>query len=109
ARAAGLEVACALVGQSGFVRRPKIRRTAEEPGDVLREHIQRLGRSVAPRNAFRIGGEDRQVAVPAGGKFAPLHLFDLGRELGVFGSISGEEFGPLLSGFRTSWPNPGGK
>src|SRR5262247_4554883 len=35
ARAAGLEIARALVGQSGLVRRPEVTRAAEEPRDVL--------------------------------------------------------------------------
>src|SRR5262249_44369945 len=39
-RTAGLEVARALVGQSGLVRRPEIPRAAEEPGYVLRQHVQ---------------------------------------------------------------------
>src|SRR5262245_35286175 len=42
-RASGIEVARALVGQSGLVRRPEIRRAAEKPRDVLCEHVQYLG------------------------------------------------------------------
>src|SRR5215468_12193899 len=39
-RTAGLEVARAFVSQSGLVRRPEIPRAAEEPGYVLRQHVQ---------------------------------------------------------------------
>src|SRR5262247_2823113 len=43
-RAIGLEVSRTLVGQRRLVRGPKIRGTPEEPGDVLRQHVQRLTR-----------------------------------------------------------------
>src|SRR5215831_7242604 len=49
-RAMGLEISRALVRQRRLIRRPKIRRTPEEPGDVLRQHVQRLARSVPSRD-----------------------------------------------------------
>src|SRR5215470_15517249 len=63
-RALCLEVARALVGQSSFVRRSKVGRTAKKPGDILCEHVQNFTRSVSPRNAFRVGWKKGEVAVP---------------------------------------------
>ena len=64
-----------------LVRRPEVGRAAEEPGHVLREHVEHLARGVAPGDALRVGRKDRQVAVPAVRQLAPLHLLDLGGEL----------------------------
>ena len=77
----GLEIAGALVGQGGLVRRAEIRRAAEEPGDVLREHVQHLAGCLAPRDAFRVGRKDGEIAVPTGREFAPLHLVDFRRQV----------------------------
>ena len=69
--------------ERGLGRWAEVRGAAEEPGDVLREHVQHLARGVAAGDPLRVGGEDREVPVPAGGQLAPLHLVDLGGELGV--------------------------
>src|SRR5439155_6801045 len=50
---------------------------------------------VPSRDPLGIGWKDGKVAVPAGRQLAPLHQFDLGREIRVLGAIGGEEFGPL--------------
>jgi hypothetical protein len=76
---------------TGLVRRPEVGRAAQEPGDVLRQHVQHLARGVAPGDALGIGGKDGQVAIPSRGQFAPLHLVDLGRELGKLGPVGGEK------------------
>jgi hypothetical protein len=94
-RVIGLEVSRALVCQRRLVRRSKIRGTPEEPGDVLRQHVQRLARRVSPRDSFGIGWKDGQVAVPAGRQFPPLHQCNLGRTFGVLGAIGGKAFRPL--------------
>ena len=78
---AGLEVARAGELQRRLVRRAEVGRAAQEPGNVLGEHVQHLARGVAAGDALGVGREARQVAVPARGQLAPLHLVDLGGEL----------------------------
>src|SRR5438094_693122 len=94
-RVIGLEVSRALIREGSLVRRSEIRRTPEEPGYVLSKNVQRLTRSVPSRDPLGIGWKDGKVAIPTGRQFAPLHQLDLVSELGIFRSISGEEFGPL--------------
>ena len=65
AGAAGLEVAGAGELQRRLVRRAEVGRAAEEPGNVLGQHVQHLARGVAAGDALGIGREARQVAVPA--------------------------------------------
>ncbi len=74
----GLEISCAFIFQSGFVRWAEIRRAAEEPGDVLRQHVQHLARGFPAGDALRIGRENREIAVPVRRELAPLHLVNLG-------------------------------
>src|SRR5437867_4021382 len=88
-RVIGLEVSRALIREGSLVRRSKIRRTPEKPGDVLSKNVQRLTRSVPPRDPLGIGWKDGKVAIPTGRQFAPLHQLDLVSELGIFRSISG--------------------
>ena len=47
--------------------------------------------------------------IPAGGKFAPLHLVDLGRAVGILGSIRGKQFRPLPSRISAARADTGGK
>ena len=91
---AGLEVAGAREFQRRLVRGAEVRRAADEPGDVLGEHVEHLARGVAPGDALGVGREDRQIAVPAGRQLAPLHLVDLVRELGELLAVVGEELVP---------------
>ena len=79
----GLEVSRALVRQRGLVRRAEIRRAAEEPGNVLREHVEHLARGFPAGDALGIRREDREVAIPSRRQLAPLHLVDLGRQFGI--------------------------
>ena len=74
---AGLEISGTFVFQRGPVRGAEVRRAADQPGNILRQHIQHLAGSIAPGDAFRVGGKDGQIAVPACGNFAPLHLVNL--------------------------------
>ena len=62
---------------------------------LLREDVQHLPRRVAAGDALGIGRKLRQIAIPAGGQLAPLHLVDLARLLRIFFAVGGEEFGPL--------------
>ena len=53
----GLEFTGALEGQGGSVRRPEICRAAEEPGDVLGEHIQTFPEASRPDTPFASAGK----------------------------------------------------
>src|SRR5262245_31060305 len=93
----GFEVAGALEFEERLGGRPKVRRAAQEPGDVLGEHVQDLAGGVAPGDAFGVRREARQVAVPRRGQLTPLHLVDLGGELGELPLVGGELPLPLLA------------
>ncbi len=68
-----LEVSGSGERQSGLVRWPEIRRAAEEPRDVLGKHIQYLSRRVPPSDSLCIGRKNREIMVPPGWQFPPLH------------------------------------
>ena len=95
------------IRQGGLVRRSKIRRASEEPGNVLREHVQHLARGFPPGDALRVGRKDGEVAVPTGRQLAPLHQIDLGRQFGILGAIGCEEFRPLAPSLRAARADPG--
>ena len=86
---AGFEFSGAVELQCRLVGRCEIGRAAQKPGDILGEHIQHLARRIASGNSLRIRRKARQIAIPAGGQLASLHLIDLGGEireaLAVFG------------------------
>src|SRR4030095_5386132 len=75
----GLEASRALVRQGGLVRRPEVRRAAEQPRDVLREHVEHLARSAPAGDALGIRREDGEIAIPSLRQVASLHLIDLSR------------------------------
>ena len=56
---------------------------------------------------FGSAGNDGQIAIPAGGKFAPLHLVDLGREFGILCAIGGEKIRPCLAGLGAALADAG--
>src|SRR5258706_15463065 len=107
-RMIGFEVSRTRVRQRCLVRRSKIRRTPEEPGNVLCENVQRLARSVPPRNALGIGWKDGKVAIPAGWQFTPLYQLDLVRQLGILRAIGGKEFHPLAPRLSAARSYPSG-
>src|SRR5579862_2847163 len=108
-RAVGLEISCGLEGQRGFVRRSKVGRTTDEPGDVLCEHVQDLPGGLPPGQSLGISREHRKVAIPACGQFTTLHQVDLGSQFGELVSISGEKLFPLSPGLLTTSADPGSK
>src|SRR5439155_14953191 len=87
APAPGLEASRALVGQGRLVRRPEVRRAAEQPRDVLSKHVEHLARGLPAGDAFGIRREDGEVAIPPRRQVSSLHLIDLGRELWMGGSV----------------------
>src|SRR6266704_2776302 len=97
----------ALVRKGGPVRRSEIRRTAEEPGDVLREHVEHLARGVPAGHALRIGREDGKVAVPVGRQLAPLHQLDFVRECSILSPIGLEQVRPPTACRRAARAHPG--
>src|SRR6185312_1260101 len=107
ARAARLEVARTGELKRRLVRGAEVRRAAEEPGNVLGEHVQHLARGIAPGDALRIGRKARQVAVPSRRQLAPLHLVDLGSELRILRAVVGEQRLPASSRLRAARPDAG--
>src|SRR5207244_5232063 len=97
AAAPGLEASRALVRQGRLVRRPEVRRAAEEPGNVLREQVEHLARGLPAGDALRIRREDGEVAIPPRRQVSSLHLIDLARQLGVLRPVRREERSPSAS------------
>src|SRR5262245_18049889 len=102
-----LEVPGALVGERGLIGWREVRRAAEEPRDILRKDVEDFARCISARDAFRVGGKHRKITVPAGRQLSLLHLVDLGRQLGIFFTIGGEEFRPLLPSVAPALADPG--
>src|SRR5258705_2447480 len=105
--AISLKISCSFKGEPSFVRRTEIRRPSEEPWDIPGENIQHLARSFATGDTLRVGREDGKVAIPAGGKFASLHLVNLGREFRKLYAVAGEELRPVFPGLRAALANSG--
>src|SRR5258706_2141852 len=102
-----LKISRAIVSQHRFIGWTKIRRPSQEPWDIPGQNVQHLARGFAACNALRVGGKDREVAIPTGGKFAALHLVNFGREFREFHSIAGEERLPIFPGLRSAPADPG--
>src|SRR5262245_25595328 len=109
AASAGLEVARALEGQDRLVRGAEIRRSTEQPGNVLGKNIEDLTGGIAPGDASRIGGKNRQALIPSPRQLALLHQVDLVCELRIFRAISCKELAPLTAGFFPTRANSGGE
>ena len=62
-----------------------------------------------PGDTVGIGREDREIAIPPGGEFAPLHQVDFGREIRVLGAVRCELFGPLLVRLTAAFADAGGE
>ena len=76
-----VEISRAVEGQIRLVGLGQVCRSANQPGDLLRQGVQRFSRGFARRHALWIGREARQVFVPAVGQLAALHLVQLICEL----------------------------
>ena len=109
ARSPGLEASRALVRQGRLVGRAEVCRAAEEPRDVLREHVEHVARRVAAGDALGVRREHRKVPIPAVRQVAALHLLDLGRELRMGGPVRREERRPLASRRGAARPDAGGE
>ena len=83
AKGAGFEVPGSFELQRGFGGRGEIRRSAQQPRHVLREHVEHLARSLASRDALRIGGKCGQPRIPSARQLTALHQIYLERELWI--------------------------
>src|SRR5262245_14737058 len=106
-RRLGLKVSRALVGQRGLVRWSQVRRPAEEPRDVLREHVEYFARRIPAGDALGIRREHREVAIPTYRQVPRLHLIDLFRELGILLAVRRHERGPPASRGGAACPDAG--
>src|SRR4030095_946051 len=102
ARTISLKISCAGKLQSSLVRWPKIRRPAEEPWDILRQHIQHLARSVPPSNPLSVGRKNREITVPSHWELPPLHELDFVCQFGMPGAISFHQRYPFLPQTRAA-------
>src|SRR5438445_9031132 len=109
AAAPGLEASRALVRRGRLVRRPEVRRAAEEPGNVLREQVEHLARGLPAGDALRIRREDGEVAIPPRRQVSSLHLIDLARQLGVLRPVRREERSPSASSRGAARPDARGE
>src|SRR5690349_272190 len=94
-RLIGLKIFRTLIGKNSLVRRSKIRRTSEEPWNILGQDIQRFARRVSSRKSLRVSWKHGKVLVPRGGKLSSLHQLNFIGELRVLCLIGSEKFGPF--------------
>src|ERR1700752_1495195 len=105
----GLEVPGTLERQRSLVGRPQIPRAAEEPRNVLREHVQHLPRSFTAGDAFGGCWKDGQGSIPASRKLTMLHQIDLVCEIGILRAIGAESLDPFQTGCLAARTNTCGK
>src|SRR5262249_37372257 len=108
-RALSLEISRAGKCESGLVRGSKVRGAAEEPRDVLREHIQSLARSVPSSNALGVGRENWEIPVPSRREFSPLQELELVCQLGMLRLIGAEHRCPFTPQTRAACAQAGRK
>src|SRR6202007_2981332 len=75
--------------------------------NVLGQAVQHSAGRVAPRKPPGVGGEARQVAVPSGGKLAPLHLLDLGGQFSKLLAVGGKTCSPVAPRFGAARADAG--
>src|SRR5712691_12476636 len=108
-RTARLEVSGPLERQGGLIGRAEIRRSAHQPSDVLRKHVEHFARGIPSGDALGVGRKDGKPGIPSGRQLTPLHQVDLGRELWIFRPVSREKFSPTAAGLRAARANSGGE
>src|SRR5882757_3145877 len=89
-----LDVSSAVKFQRGFVGSAEIRRSSNEPWNVLRKHVQHLAGSIPPSDTLGAGWKDREIAIPTLRQLAALHETNFGSELGIFALIVSKELRP---------------
>src|SRR5262245_45281997 len=103
----GFEVPCTLKLQECPVGWPEVGGAAQEPRDVLGEHVEYLARGVATGDPLGIRRKARQVSVPARGQLAPLHLDDLGGEYRMLVAVGSKQRLPATTRLGAAHANPG--
>ena len=98
-----LEVASAIERQARLRGRGKVGRAAHQPGNILRQNVQNLSRSIAPGHTFRIRGKWLQAFVPTGGQTAVLHLIELIGEVRILRPVLLEELHPRIPQFSPTF------
>src|SRR5262249_25199459 len=86
-RSIGLKISCPGIGEESLVGRTKVGGAAEEPGNILRQHIQRFARRIATGDALRVGRKYGQVAVPSCWKLSLLHQLNFNCELWISSAV----------------------
>src|ERR1700704_1404896 len=109
ARRARLEVSGPLERQGGLVGGAEIRRSAQQPRNVLRKHVEHFARRIPSGDALGIRRKDRKPGIPSGRQLTPLHQVDLGREFRISRPVSREELSPTAVGLRAARANSGGE
>ena len=89
----GTESPGTVEGEIGFGRRRQVRRTAQQPGDVLGKGIQYLAARRTAGNALGVGGIAGQLGLPLLGHFPGAHALQF---IGPLRVEAGEGLGPLL-------------
>ena len=92
---ARLEAAGAVERQSRLSRRGEIGRTTKQPFNARADLVQDFSRRVARCDAFGVGFELRQVAVPALGERAIRHHAHLRRESRMGALVALQRFIPV--------------
>src|ERR1700735_5102488 len=85
--------------------RSEIGRSTDEPGQVWRNRVQNFRGRIAPRNSFRIGGENRNVFRPISRQLALLNLAKFRSRFREFLGVVSEQFRPLLPRFPSPLSN----
>src|SRR5579884_4238047 len=68
-----LKITSAIKGKASLGGRSQISRAANQPGNILRNHIQYFCRGIAAGDAFFISREGGDIFVPSVRKFTALH------------------------------------
>src|SRR4030095_4458815 len=76
-RAFSLKISGPRKLQSCLVRWSEVGRTADEPRNILCQHIQHLARSIPPGNALSVGRKNWEITIPPYWEPPPLHELDL--------------------------------
>src|SRR5262249_58605119 len=88
-----IEVGLALDGHLG--RAAEIGCATEEPGNLLRQRVDHLSRRLTGGDPLGVGGEHRQLAVPAGWGLGPLPEIQLAGEVRLLLPVTPSERLPL--------------
>src|SRR5262245_30498481 len=94
---AGFEVPRPLKSEARFGGGSEVCRASNQPGHVLREHIEYLAGSVAASESLWICRECGEIPVPSRRQFAVLHLVEMIGQHGILGLVLSEFGHPRLA------------